>query len=500
MYSPRSGPSDGLTRAADPLPLGGSGWSPGANRDLPALDRLDFLRRGTPRAARTRGQPRGQQRESPWPPQRRRRGRGPQARAPRRPDRSVTPRLYFDEDSFDQALIRALKAQGLDRPGSAANATSGSSTAPTPAGGSTPPSKDRSHATPPPPTPTPRGSDAHGHSPTRSPHGSLLLRASLATQPATGKMRFTARSRFRPRSYWEQQRMPRMKAEAIDQADLGEYLNTESGFAFELHCLETLNGLGFACEHGGSYTDPVTKKTRQFDLRAHKAHQHLRVRCAIECKHLHSWFPLLVVCVPRPISESFHHLICSYPDRRKPTDVYISGFQDRCVTLHIQSPHSIYSTHDPVGKSCAQVGRKDEKDGPLHWNDSEVFERWSQALAAASDLADWATEEGDRVQSLVLSLILPILVVPNQTLWQVNYGSEGKMVGDPFQTDRCSFYVGKSYTAGKPIAGGTDVTVSHLEFVTLSGLEELLRDIAAVDNAWFPHEPISRLLASKRIA
>jgi len=26
----------------------------------------------------------------------------------------VTPRLYFDEDSLDQALIRALKARGLD--------------------------------------------------------------------------------------------------------------------------------------------------------------------------------------------------------------------------------------------------------------------------------------------------------------------------------------------------------------------------------------------------
>jgi len=45
----------------------------------------------------------------------------------------------------------------------------------------------------------------------------------------------------------------------IGEAELLEYLNTSSDFAFELRCLERLAKLGFDCQHGGSYTDPVTK-------------------------------------------------------------------------------------------------------------------------------------------------------------------------------------------------------------------------------------------------
>ncbi len=109
--------------------------------------------------------------------------------------------------------------------------------------------------------------------------------------------------------------MGKLKDAAIGQADLVEYLNTSSDVAFELRCLERLSAIGFQCQHGGSYTDPATKKTRQFDLRAQKSHEKLRVRCAIECKSLNESFPLLVMCAPRHADESFRELMLSYhPD------------------------------------------------------------------------------------------------------------------------------------------------------------------------------------------
>ena len=57
----------------------------------------------------------------------------------------------------------------------------------------------------------------------------------------------------------------------IDDTDLAEYLATQSGFAFELQCLQRLHTLGYQCQHGGSYSDPVTRKIRQFDIRARKS-------------------------------------------------------------------------------------------------------------------------------------------------------------------------------------------------------------------------------------
>jgi hypothetical protein len=67
------------------------------------------------------------------------------------------------------------------------------------------------------------------------------------------------------------------KNDPIDQADRIAYLEKVSDFAFELRCLERLTKLGFQCQHGGSYTDPVTNKTRQFDLRVQKSKGKFRI-------------------------------------------------------------------------------------------------------------------------------------------------------------------------------------------------------------------------------
>lgn len=281
--------------------------------------------------------------------------------------------------------------------------------------------------------------------------------------------------------------MAKRKDAQIGQADLIEYLNTASDFAFELRCLERLTGLGFQCQHGGSYTDPVTKKTRQFDIRAQKSHEKLGVRCAIECKSVADSFPLLVMCVRRPADESFHELIRSYhPDMVEQSYFSfpeIRAYDKRCETIRVTTPHSVYAVDQFVGKSCAQVGKKAHNDS-IDASDAEVFEKWSQALASADDLAHEATEESEQRKDAFLSLILPVLVVPDGSLWQTNYESNGTRIDDPVQTDRCSFFVGQYYSAGW--LQGTSLTVSHLEFVTLSGLEILMTDILLPNNSWFP--------------
>jgi hypothetical protein len=278
----------------------------------------------------------------------------------------------------------------------------------------------------------------------------------------------------------------KLKDASIGQADLVEYLNTSSDFAFELRCLERLSALGFQCQHGGSYIDPVTKKARQFDLRAQKSHKNLRVRCAIECKSLTKSFPLLVMCVPRPVGESFHELIFSYhPDMVEQPFPRIPVHDKKCETIRFNSPHSDYAVDEYVGKSCVQVGRG--RDGSIVANDAEVFDKWSQALASVDDLVDEATEEGEQKNDAFFSLILPILVVPDGMLWQTNYESNGTRKNDPVQTDRCSFFVGQYYSAG--FLQDTSLTISHLEFVTLSGLETLLLSLLIPNNSWFPvHE------------
>src|SRR5689334_4191337 len=102
--------------------------------------------------------------------------------------------------------------------------------------------------------------------------------------------------------------MPRLRDDSIEEADLRAYLQGYSDFSFELRTLHMLRGLGLSCEHGGLYKDPVTGKTREFDIRAAATAAQYRVRMAIECKNLRANFPMMISCVPRHQDESYHEV------------------------------------------------------------------------------------------------------------------------------------------------------------------------------------------------
>ena len=283
--------------------------------------------------------------------------------------------------------------------------------------------------------------------------------------------------------------MAKLKSDPIGVTELVEYLDTSSDFAFELRCLKRLSALGFRCSHGGSYEDRVTKKTRQFDIRALLEHGDLRVRCAVECKNLSEWYPLLLTCVPRSVDESFHQLVFSFPPVVQPHES--SAFSKYCEAVKFAHPKSEYAFQGPVGKSCVQVGKA--PDGSIISTDADVFDKWSQALASAHDLADDAAEEGELTETEVFSLILPIVMVPDGTLWRVDYSADGSRCSDPKQIDRCSFYVGHTYEAGGRVRG-TMLVLSHLEFVTLSGIEKLAGGLLPRNNSWFQNVDSGQLV------
>jgi hypothetical protein len=98
--------------------------------------------------------------------------------------------------------------------------------------------------------------------------------------------------------------MAKLKNDKILAKDLSEYLNSYSDFSFELAVLKMLRASDIDCEHGGHYEDPVTNKSREFDIRAIKTIQQYRVRMAIECKNIRENFPILISCIPRHEQES----------------------------------------------------------------------------------------------------------------------------------------------------------------------------------------------------
>ncbi|MEO0928985.1 MAG: hypothetical protein AAFY63_24400, partial [Cyanobacteria bacterium J06643_13] len=58
-----------------------------------------------------------------------------------------------------------------------------------------------------------------------------------------------------------------MSEYAISAEEINQWLDSQSDFSLEMRVFSHLLSLDFHAEHGGTYSDPVTDKPRQFDIR-----------------------------------------------------------------------------------------------------------------------------------------------------------------------------------------------------------------------------------------
>ena len=287
--------------------------------------------------------------------------------------------------------------------------------------------------------------------------------------------------------------MPKLKNEIIEKDDLIEYLDSCSDFSFELSVLKMLRESDISCEHGGLYEDPVTSKSREFDIRAKKTISNYRIRLAIECKNIRDYFPVLVSCVPRHEVESYHQIALVSESKLSGHLAIVSLHQSRAKILSIRNEYSIYKVNEPVGKSTAQVGRA--LDGNISANDGELYDKWSQSLSSAADLVSrvyWDGDEDDD-EDFYFSTVIPIIVVPNERLWSVLYDDNGNRVQEPSPAERCSCFVDKDYEMGTKMAGAR-MWLSHIEIMTFDGLKSFVESNLKSD------EGISQLFSKEGIS
>lgn len=296
--------------------------------------------------------------------------------------------------------------------------------------------------------------------------------------------------------------MAKLNSDAITQLDLVEYLDGHSDFSFEIKTLNALIGVGFICEHAGTYVDPATQLPREFDIRATLQMGKRFLRLAVECKNLRPNYPLLVSCLPRRAEEAFHELSYSVNPDTNPFEVP-SGFVAPFMIPHSKSVRltdagSLYPVGEPVGKSCDQVGRPSQGDGFVSGH-SDVYAKWSQALSSADYLTRLAHSDGrDRTGDVAMSLVFPLVVVPDGRLWQTVYDANGNRISDPKPIDRCSYFVNRTYSCPVLAAGGK-LVISHLEFVTSNGLLKYMDDLCGDDakiEALFPIQQVCELVKS----
>jgi hypothetical protein len=244
----------------------------------------------------------------------------------------------------------------------------------------------------------------------------------------------------------------------MSAADVRAFVEANDDFSFEMKVAGLIRtALGVEVFQGATYTDPVTLKPRQFDVRFRVQEERKTLYFAVECKNVDPAKPVIICGRPAESKESFHHII-------------VSRGQSPHVDASMMKARSLrFPTGGFVGKSILKPGRE-----------SEIHEGWSQALASAHDLVVEAVEKGSPFDLQSFGAVFPWLVVPDGSLWQVGFDPEGR-IGAPQTVDHCRFFVGHHYEV--PHAR-EKICLTHIEFMTLTGLAQNLHQLHGISRDW----------------
>jgi len=245
-------------------------------------------------------------------------------------------------------------------------------------------------------------------------------------------------------------------------------------------CLSEIRAYQYT--HGGTYTDPISGKPRQYDLRANLRIDDYSINLAVECKNLSSSSPLIICGTMRAEADAYHDIIDSRFGSFESKGRKMVGASS--ITLRTRGVSCFYPHGKFVGKSLLRA-KLDRSLSAIP--DSDIYDRWSQALSSSIELADLACKKAylERKQH-VYSTILPIVVIPDETLWIASYDLRGNLVAEPSEADECEFFVGRNVEitldAQRQLITLHNFSFSHIHFFTLSGFKSFVSKLAINNN------------------
>lgn len=267
-------------------------------------------------------------------------------------------------------------------------------------------------------------------------------------------------------------------------SDIRSVITREDDFGHEMRVGAAIRSCpAIQMQHGGTYTDSITQKPRQFDYRCWLRKEAASVSLAVECKNLSPRVPLIVCGTGRRDNEAFHDLIESRNGRFTRRSAIIVGSSS--VTRRAAGADAFYSPKSFVGKSLVRI--QTDKKPMARAQDSDVYDKWAQALSSAVGLAESACHSA-KASSVArfFTAVLPVVVVPDELLWRVVYDDSGGVSTDPAQVNECELFVGREIEVGgeKRTPLFHQFTFSHVHFFTLAAFASFLSKMALNEHAW----------------
>lgn len=273
------------------------------------------------------------------------------------------------------------------------------------------------------------------------------------------------------------------KPSTAHASDIREVVMREDDFGHEMrvgHLIRSIVGMQW--QHGGTYTDPVTQKPRQFDYRCFLNKESACLSLAIECKNLSSAVPLVICGTARRETEAFHDLIEARNGHFRKRSATIVGLSS--VTRRATGKSAFYPADHFVGKSLVRI--QTDRKPMARSQDGDVYDKWAQALSSAVGLAESACSfPNGATPPKLLVAILPIVVVPDTVMWSVSYDNDGNISSEPKQIEEGELFVGKQIELGQKKTPLFHVfTFSHVHFFSLTGFQSFLSEMVKEDGAW----------------
>lgn len=269
---------------------------------------------------------------------------------------------------------------------------------------------------------------------------------------------------------------------SISSADLQAIVVAEDDFGFEMRVGGVMRKLpGLEVRHSGTYSDPVEYKLRQFDYVCSLTKGYRRLALPVECKNVNPDYPVVICGTERRPEEAIHDLLASVGSGHvveSPRQRWIGPGSQTCRAASSR----FYTVGDFVGKSVLRiVPEKNGKKKPTAGKDADIYDRWAQAVACGVNVVRDSCRLAGR-ESILLSAILPVVVVADNSLWKVRYDEFGKpSTVEKIQT--CAFYIGHKFEVGHSPAPHV-FTFSHFHFFTLTGFSQFLSEMALGKDAW----------------
>jgi hypothetical protein len=274
----------------------------------------------------------------------------------------------------------------------------------------------------------------------------------------------------------------RLKHMAIAPADIKAVVIKEDDFGHEMRVGQVLRSIpNMEVKHGGTYTDSVTGKPRQYDYRVWFRKDRAALSLAVECKNLNPIAPLIICGAKRQKEEAYHELIESRQGTFRRHSATVAGLSS--ITLRASGEASFYPPGTFCGKSLLRL-KPDNKGNLSSVPDPDIYDKWSQALASGVDLVNFACEISKTLrEEHFYTAILPIVVVPDNSLWKAEYDETGTMIADPEPTTGIEFFVGRKIQVGH-VQLPQWFKFWHIHFLTLMGFQTFLAKITIDATEW----------------